>query len=123
MASSLVSARNTPMTDPGTRPATPRRSNQSGGAVWKSGLLALSLATVLSGAALLHRAEGGQQASAQAVVQSAPQVIVVQQLPTGEMLVRRDVSPANTSSASLTSIPTMPARPVFRQPITRTRGS
>lgn len=111
------------MTESLQRQATPRRSNRSSGVVWKSGLLALSLATVVGGTALLNRADRGQQASAPAAVQSAPQVIVVQQLPSGELLVRRDVSPEGVAAVSLAGIPPMPARPVFRQPITRTRGS
>ena len=111
------------MTDQPKRQPASRRNAKSSGAVWKSGLLALSLVTVVSGTSLLGRAEGGQQTSGQATAQTAQQVVVVQQLPSGELLVRQDVPLDSLSNGSLVSIPAMPQRPVFRQPVTRTRGS
>lgn len=111
------------MTDRSKAQPEPRRSKKSNDAFWKSGLLALSLATVVTGSALLGRADASQSVALQAAEPSAQRVVVVQQLPSGELLVRRDVSLDSLSNESLVNIPAMPQRPVFRQPITRTRGS
>ena len=86
----LAKRESSTMTDQPKRQPASRRNAKSSGAVWKSGLLALSLVTVVSGTSLLGRAEGGQQTSGQATAQTAQQVVVVQQLPSGELLVRQD---------------------------------
>ena len=99
------------------------RKTRANSSVWKSGLLALSLATVVGGTAMLGKADAVQQVAAQ---QPESQMIVVEQQPSGQLLVRRDVPTSSSfgaASRSFNSVPAMPQQPVFRQPITRTRGS
>ncbi len=107
------------MTRSATTSAPTRRNAKLNGAVWKSGLLALCLATVAAGTAVIGRLDGGQQP----IEQVGSQVVVVQQLPSGELLVRRDVPADSLATLTRISVPAMPQRPVFRQPLTRTRGS
>ncbi|HRX04309.1 MAG: hypothetical protein KDI07_13450 [Anaerolineae bacterium] len=111
------------MTNTAMQKPAPRRKSKTNSAVWKSGLLALSLATVVGGTTLLGQADAAQQAVAQ---QPAAQVLVVERQPSGELLIRQDpptTSSFRSSTSSLNSVPTLPQRPAFRRPITRTRGS
>lgn len=108
------------MTNPQTRQSGPRRNAKSNSAVWKSGLLALSLVTVVGGTTMIGKVDAAQQAIAQ---QPAAQQIVVVRQPSGA-LVTRQTAPANSfSQLPRTTIPAAPQQRVFRRPITRTRGS
>jgi hypothetical protein len=101
-----------------------RRTSKGISAAWKSGLLALSLTTVIAGTAMIGRLDSSQQIAEQPVTeQPAQQSLVIRQLPSGDLVVLPDTSASNLSTTSRSTIPTMPQQPVFRRPITRTRGS
>ena len=113
-------------TTPNTTKREPaaRRTGKSNSAAWKSGLLALSLATVVAGTAMIGNLDSSQQIAQQPVTQQpAQRVVVLQQLPSGDLVGRRDAPTSNFSTTSRTNPPTMPQQPVFRRPVTRTRGS
>ena len=101
----------------GGRPAS------GGGMVWKSGLLGASLGVVVLGWGLLAR-DSAQPNAAPAPVQ--PQVIVVR-VPVQNSLGRGQVVVASQSLAQgqrvAVNIAPLPQRPLFQQPVTRTRGS
>lgn len=128
--------------DPPVQPRRQRRN--SGGLVWKSGLLVSSVGAVLLGWTLLHGADGAAQAPASADSQTpAPRVIVVQMpvsaspvdslprqsepsvhAPAQRMPSQPGVSTLPQSSqAPQFVLPALPERPVFQQPVTRSRAS
>ncbi|MEZ4767444.1 MAG: hypothetical protein R2844_03355 [Caldilineales bacterium] len=109
---------------PPKRTASARRAAKGNSAAWKSGLLALSLTTVFAGTAMIARLDSSLQVAQQpATEQPVQRVVVLQQQPSGEFVERRDTSAGSFSTFSRATIPTMPQQPVFRQPLTRTRGS
>ncbi|MBX3052039.1 MAG: hypothetical protein KF753_11225 [Caldilineaceae bacterium] len=127
---------------------TPGHSGRARGAVWKSGLMASSLGALLLGWALLGQADASPESAAAQLASSQPRTVVVQMaLPDDENGTRQQLTglPAQTheraGAASETSaqsaqvqnvlpeknpqvvLPALPQRPIFRQPVTRTRGS
>jgi len=100
-----------------------RRPASSGGMAWKSGLLGASLGAVLLGWGLLAR-DNAQPTAAPAPVQ--PQVIVLR-VPAQNSLDRAQVVVAGQSLAqgqrTAVNIAPLPQRPLFQQPVTRTRSS
>jgi hypothetical protein len=115
-----VSMKTTTMARPPSRKPVSAKGPTTGSLVWKSTVLALSMATVAVGSMVLARKEN----TGQAAQSPAPQVIVVQMTaaPKG-FLAAQGVPLDSAATASLASIPALPQRPVFRQPITRTRAS
>jgi hypothetical protein len=118
-----------------TTVAEPRRTPTTGGrprrsaaasAAWKSGLLASGFGAVLLGWALLARAETPAVTAALAQpAQPQPNVMVAQvpaavQVPTA-VPQRRRLN--QQSSGTRATVPSLPQAPVFRRPITRSRGS
>jgi hypothetical protein len=109
-------------------PATGGRSRRSAAAsaAWKSGLLASGFGAVLLGWALLARAETPAVTAALAKpAQQQPNVMIAQapavvQVPPATTQRRRL---SQQSGGALTTVPTLPQAPVFRRPITRSRGS
>jgi hypothetical protein len=106
------------MAEPARTPSagrSPRRS-AAASAAWKSGLLASGFGAVLLGWALLARAETASNTAALTPLQ--PNVMIAQ-------------APAAVQSSQLsrrsnntrTAVPSLPQAPVFRRPITRSRGS
>ncbi|MFZ1475287.1 MAG: hypothetical protein WAV79_20415 [Anaerolineae bacterium] len=99
------------MTDPQKSPANQRQPSASASLTWKSGLLAVSLAVVMAGSALVARfdqsAQGAQTAQAvEATSTPAPTQTEVQ-----------------TQGQQPARLAPLPARPLFQQPVTRTRRS
>ena len=128
------------MTDYRQRQPRARRT-QGGGLGWKSGLVASSVGAVLMGWALLGRVDATPASTAAQIASPQPRVIIVQ-VPVSapaasgnQRLVRQTVLPvqANTQAAPALSVPVaarpqidlpaMPQKPVFQQPVTRTRRS
>ena len=108
------------MTNPIVKTPAAQRNKKANSAVWKSGLLALSLVTVLGGTSMIGNADVAQQSIAQ---QPAPQQLVVERQPADHLLVRQTAPANNFSQLSRSNVPAMPQQRVFRRPITRTRGS
>ena len=114
-----------------TRPTTRRSTGK--GLAWKSGLLASSLGAVMLGWTLLAQTDTTSQAAAS---QPQPRVIVLQ-VPASALnnlgnaalpSLRNSLAPSsNDSSRSSTlqglQLQPLPQRPIFRQPLTRTRRS
>jgi len=115
--------------------AEPRRTPTTGGrprrsaaasAAWKSGLLASGFGAVLLGWALLARAETPAVTAALAQpTQPQPNAMIAQapaavQVPPAVTQSRRF---SQQSGGALTTVPSLPQAPVFRRPITRSRGS
>jgi hypothetical protein len=105
--------------------AEPKRTQTTGGrprrsaatsAAWKSGLLASGFGAVLLGWALLARAE--TPANTAALTQPQPNVMIAQ-APVATQSRRL----SQQSSGVRASVPSLPQAPVFRRPITRSRGS
>ncbi len=99
------------MTDPQKSPANQRQPSASASLTWKSGLLAVSLAVVMAGSALVARfdqsAQGAQTArTVEATSTPAP--------------TQTEVQTQGQQPARLAPLPT---RPLFQQPVTRTRRS
>ena len=125
----------TTMTDPSGRRAgrpaarTPARSNMA----WKNGLLAAGLGSVLLGLGLL--AGDGSPSPDPAPPPTQPQVIVVQvpvqpQAPAvgetmlaSQSLIQTQTDGIRSATSTTIDIPPLPEKPVFQQPITRSRGS
>ena len=127
---------------------TPGHSGRAQGVAWKSGLMASSLGALLLGWALLGQADAASEGAAAQLASSQPRAIVVQMaLPDEETGTRQQLTglstqaPERAGAASETSartaqvqnvlpgrnpqiaLPALPQRPIFRQPVTRTRGS
>lgn len=74
---------------------------------WKSAILAASLGAVVLGGSILSHSEGRTDAvAAQAIAAQAPVVFQIA-----------------SNDGSVILVPAMPQRPVFTQPITRSRAS
>lgn len=99
------------------------RPSAGGGMAWKSGLLGASLGAVLLGWGLLAR-DSAQPNAAPTPVQ--PQIIVVrvpvQNLPDSGQALVASQSLAQGQRAAVNIAP-LPQRPLFQQPVTRTRSS
>jgi len=93
----------------------PRRS-AAASAAWKSGLLASGFGAVLLGWALLARVE--DPANTVALTQPQPSVMIAQ-APAAAQSSQFSRRSNNTRAA----VPSLPQAPVFRRPITRSRGS
>lgn len=97
--------------------------SSGGGMAWKSGVLSASLGVVLLGWGLLAR-DSVADNTIPAPLQ--PQIIVVrvpvQRWPGSGQAVVASQSLAQRQPAAITMAP-LPQKPVFQQPITRTRGS
>jgi hypothetical protein len=126
-----------------TQPSKPR--SRGNGLAWKSGLLASSVGGLLLGWALLGQMEAAPNNSAASISPPEPRVIVVQitvpapaisgiQQPVGQALLPErttvqaggqavPVSGTSTAVQAQVAVPSMPQKPVFQQPVTRTRGS
>jgi hypothetical protein len=102
----------------------PRRS-AAASAAWKSGLLASGFGAVLLGWALLARAETPANTAALTQPAQAQPNAMIAQAPADVQV------PAATQSRRLSQqsngtqaiVPSLPQAPVFRRPITRSRGS
>ncbi|MGB3218896.1 MAG: hypothetical protein WBD79_15965 [Anaerolineae bacterium] len=102
------------MTDPQKSPANQRQPSASASLTWKSGLLAVSLAVVMAGSALVARLD--QSAQAAQVAQTAQAVEATSTpAPTQTEVQTQGQQPARLAP--------LPARPLFQQPVTRTRRS
>jgi hypothetical protein len=109
----VAELRRTPTT--GVRP----RRSAAASAAWKSGLLALGFGAVLLGWALLARAETPANAVALAQpIQPQPNVMIAQ-----APAVTQSRRLSQQSSGTRATVPSLPQAPVFRRPITRSRGS
>ena len=95
---------------------SPRRS-AAASAAWKSGLLASGFGVVLLGWALLVRAESPTNMAA--LSQPQPNVLIAQ-APAAAQSSRPQ--PASEPDMQVT-VQSLPPAPVFRRPITRSRGS
>jgi hypothetical protein len=99
------------------------RTASGGGMTWKSGLLGASLGVVVLGWGLLAR-DSAADNTAPAPLQ--PQIIVVrvpvQSWPDSGQAVVASQSLAQQQPAAVDIAP-LPQKPVFQQPITRTRSS
>lgn len=102
----------------GGRPAS------DGGMAWKSGLLGASLGAALLGWGLLTRDSGAAQEVIPTPVQ--PQIIIVR-VPVQSWPVNGETTLVSQSLAQVqpaaVNIAPLPPKPVFQQPITRTRRS
>jgi len=127
------------MTEP-KRPQSAGRRVQGSSLAWKSGLLASSVGGLLLGWALLGQANPVPASTVAEIASPQPRVVVVQvPIPAAsngnQQLVSQSTQPAQanqqavsaqSASASASpqiSVPSMPQKPVFQQPVTRTRGS
>lgn len=106
-----------------TRQRSVGRPSSSGGMAWKSGLLGAGLGAVLLGWSVLAR-DSAQSNAAPAPAQ--PQVIVVR-VPVQNSLGRAQAVATGQSLAqgqqTAVNIAPLPQRPLFQQPVTRTRAS
>ncbi|HRJ41011.1 MAG: hypothetical protein KJZ86_03900 [Caldilineaceae bacterium] len=119
----------------------PGRRGQGGGLAWKSGLVASSVGAVLMGWAMLGRADAAPSSAAAQIAPPQPRVIVVQ-VPIAALAshgrqqpVRQNSPPVQASTQAAPgqtapvaaraqiAMPSMPQKPVFQRPVTRTRGS
>ena len=108
--------------------AEPRRTSTTGGrprrsaaasAAWKSGLLASGFSAVLLGWALLVRAETPSNTAALTQpTQPQPNVMIAQ-----APVAVQSSQFSRRSNNTRTAVPSLPQAPVFRRPITRSRGS
>lgn len=98
----------------------PRRS-AAASAAWKSGLLASGFGAVLLGWALLVRAENSTSVAA---ITQPQQDVTIAQVPAAQPpVVTQSRRFSQQSGGALTTVPSLPQAPVFRRPITRSRGS
>jgi hypothetical protein len=107
------------MAEPARTPSTgrsPRRSTAAS-AAWKSGLLAAGFGAVLLGWALLARAETPTNTAA--LTQQPQSNTTIAQVPAAAQSRRL----SQQSSGARAAVPSLPQAPVFRRPITRSRGS
>ena len=115
--------------------AEPRRTPTTGGrprrsaaasAAWKSGLLASGFGAVLLGWALLARAETPAVTAALAQPKQPQSNVMVAQVPAAVQVppaVTQNRRLSRQSGGSQAVVPSLPQAPVFRRPITRSRGS
>ena len=96
------------MTDPQKSPANQRQPSASASLTWKSGLLAVSLAVVMAGSALVARFDQSARTARTVEATSTP-------APTQTEVQTQGQQPARLAP--------LPARPLFQQPVTRTRRS
>ena len=99
------------MTDPQKSPANQRQPSASASLTWKSGLLAVSLAVVMAGSALVARFDQSAQTAQTAQTVEATSTPA----PTQTEVQTQGQQPARLAP--------LPARPLFQQPVTRTRRS
>lgn len=99
------------MTDPQKSPANQRQPSASASLTWKSGLLAVSLAVVMAGSALVARFDQSAQTAQTARTVEATSTPA----PTQTEVQTQGQQPARLAP--------LPARPLFQQPVTRTRRS
>lgn len=97
------------MTD--ARPPSRQPARGGLGAGWKSAILAASLGAVVLGWSALSQTDGRPAGSADV---AAPQTIAVQGSGASQMA---------TTDGRLILVPALPQRPVFTQPVTRSRAS
>lgn len=112
---------------------SPGRREQGSSLAWKSGLIASSVGSLLLGWALLGQANPVPASKVAQIAAPQPRVSVVQvPVPAAsngnQQFVSQPVPPAQTSGQAAptspqVSLPSMPQKPVFQQPVTRTRGS
>ena len=105
--------------------ANARRQPTGSGSSWKSAIVAASLTGVLFGWAILGRAErivDTQSATLDGNVPIEQVVITTTQAATSAQAPVVNSVQSSTTSTQL-SIPALPQRPVFQQPVTRTRRS
>ncbi|MCB0112837.1 MAG: hypothetical protein KDD84_02050 [Caldilineaceae bacterium] len=108
-----------------TKPNSTRKRAGSGSS-WKSAIIAASLTGVLFGWAVLGRVDSAADAELAAIDNSVIVESVVVEQPTSTQASVVNSVQSNSVQSSTTSqitIPSLPQRPVFRQPVTRTRGS
>lgn len=122
------------MTDSRSTHPSKRRS-RGNGLAWKSGLLASSVGVVLVGWALLGQMDAAPNNSAAAIAPPEPRVIVIQlpvpglagngiQQPVGQTVtVLPEPASVQTTVQAQVAASSMPQKPVFQSPVTRTRGS
>lgn len=92
-------------------PGPAKRRSSGANLTWKSGILAFSLTAVIAGSALIARLDSPTQV-AQAV-QAQPTAAVV----------RPSTQTGQTQRSRTTRLSPLPTKPVFQQPLTRTRRS
>jgi hypothetical protein len=115
---------NTTTTKP-ERGTNARRKPTGSGSSWKSAIVAASLTGVFFGWAILGRAErivDTQSATLDGNVPIEQVVITTTQAATSAQAPVVNSVQSSTTSTQL-SIPALPQRPVFQQPVTRTRRS
>ncbi len=127
-----MNERNTTMTDHTSQRSSGRPSYD--GFAWKSGLLGVSLGAVLLGWGLLARQGAAENAAAVTVSQRiSPPVrsIVVRELAPAHsrassaevLLIDPNLVAVQAASPAVIDLPPLPQRPIFQQPVTRTRSS
>lgn len=99
------------MTDPQKSPVNQRQPSASASLTWKSGLLAVSLAVVMAGSALVARFDQSVQTAQTARTVEATSTPA----PTQTEVQTQGQQPARLAP--------LPAKPLFQQPVTRTRRS
>jgi hypothetical protein len=109
------------MAEPARTPSvgrSPRRS-AAASAAWKSGLLASGFGAVLLGWALLARAETPTNTAALTQPTQPQPNVMIARAPAATQNSQFSRRSNNTRAA----VPSLPQAPVFRRPITRSRGS
>lgn len=96
------------MTDPQKSPTPKHQSSASASLTWKSALLTFSLVAVMAGGALVARLEQPAQSAQVIEATSTPGPAQI-----GGQTPRRQTA----------AVSPLPTRPVFQQPVTRTRRS
>lgn len=94
-------------------PANNKRPSSGGSLTWKSGVLAVSLAAVLAGSALVARLDQLATPKAQTVEPAA------RATPTAQS----NTQTGSTQSRRTVRLAPLPSQPLFQQPVTRTRRS
>lgn len=97
------------------RSTVARRTAGGSGSTWKSAIVAVSLSGVLMGWAILGRIDSTADAEIATVNAT------IQTITSADTSVQ--ASAVNNASGSRITLPAMPQRPVFQQPVTRSRGS
>lgn len=113
-------------------PQRPSRRPSQDGFAWKSGLLGVSLGAALLGWGLLARQGAAENAAAssaraaslpvQPIVMRVPALAYAQSDGTEALLVIPSLAATQPAAAGI-GLPPLPQRPVFQQPVTRTRSS
>lgn len=107
-----ITKENMTMTDPQKSPTQKHQPSASASLTWKSALLAFSLAAVMAGGALVARLDQPTQSA-----QVNAQVIEATSAPAPAQ------TSGQTSRRQTAAVSPLPTRPVFQQPVTRTRRS